>query len=523
MSTGVVWFRKCLRLDDNPSLLQACNNDALDSILPIFILDPVLYGEKFEKYSRNRLQFLLESLSDLDKSLGEFSGHSLHIFWGNPVDAFTSLLSTLGQDLTLFTSDYCSEPHGRSTTSDILSISEKLDHLSCYFIPAAHTILDLEKTIAQDGFKPPKSMKEIEKLFLAAFTKDEGGFFQVPDPVPQPTSVKPPPPHFDLQSSCSRFKGELHSTSSLQERLRELGFFEPTEKLYFKGGESEALARLKAKVSAQHKFVNSFRKPKTISTNLDSNPEEPSTTGLSPYLATGSLSVRRLWKEVEHANREGPHSSPPESLHGQLLFREMFYLLSLCVPNWDNDSGNPMCKKINWGADDETKLTAWSEGKTGFPLIDAMMRQLDATGWMHHLGRHAVSCFLTRGQLWQHWKKGRDVFEQKLLDSDWALNNANWLWLSGVAPFSMPYFRLYNPCPDAKSSLNVDTISANFIRYWVPELKDFPIKYIYEPHLAPVTLQEQSGCIIGKDYPYPIVDRKASAKENLAKFKASLN
>ena len=93
---------------------------------------------------------------------------------------------------------------------------------------------------------------------------------------------------------------------------------------------------------------------------------------------------------------------------------------------------------------------------TGYPYIDAMMRQLEATGWMHHLGRHAVSCFLTRGQLWQNWKHGRDVFDRKLVDSDWAVNNGNWLWLAGVAPFSMPYYRVYNPCPDSKSSLNVE-------------------------------------------------------------------
>ena len=167
-------------------------------------------------------------------------------------------------------------------------------------------------------------------------------------------------------------------------------------------------------------------------------------------------------------------------------------------------------------------MTAWEKGQTGFPLIDAMMRQLDATGWMHHLGRHAVSCFLTRGQLWQNWMFGRDVFDKKLVDSDWALNNGNWLWLSGVAPFSMPYFRLYNPCPDAKSSLNVETKFAQFIKFWVPELKHLPPKYVYEPHLAPPSVQSDSKCIIGKDYPHPIVDRKQSAKENLIKFKDSL-
>ena len=141
---------------------------------------------------------------------------------------------------------------------------------------------------------------------------------------------------------------------------------------------------------------------------------------------------------------------------------------------------------------------------------------------MHHLGRHAVSCFLTRGQLWQHWRLGRSVFDQKLIDSDWALNNGNWLWLSGVAPFSMPYFRLYNPCPDQKSSLNVETKTAEFIKFWVPELKNFTAQYIYEPHLAPDSVQTSCNCLIGVDYPSPIVDRKTSAKENLAKFKSSL-
>ena len=109
----------------------------------------------------------------------------------------------------------------------------------------------------------------------------------------------------------------------------------------------------------------------------------------------------------------------------------------------------------------------------------------------------------------------KDLFERKLLDSDWALNNANWLWLSGVAPFSMPYFRLYNPCPDGKSSLNVDAKTGQFIKHWVPELKDFPVQHIYEPHLTSEKIQQDANCIIGRDYPFPIVNRKESAKENL--------
>ena len=161
-------------------------------------------------------------------------------------------------------------------------------------------------------------------------------------------------------------------------------------------------------------------------------------------------------------------------------------------------------------------------GVDRFSLHRCNDASIGRTGWMHHLGRHAVSCFLTRGQLWQHWKYGRDVFQKKLLDSDWAVNNANWLWLSGVAPFSMPYFRLYNPCPDSKSSLNVETKTAAFIKFWIPELKEFPPKYILEPHLSSASIQQSSNCVIGKDYPFPMGNRKESAKENLMRFKDSL-
>ena len=523
MNTAVVWFRKCLRLHDNPALRDACEDQSIHSILPIFILDPKIIGNHFEKFSRNRLRFLFENLEDLDSSIQSKSDNSLIIFWGSPAEAFQSLLSFFAHQISFFVSDYCSEPYGRKTTQIVSELLIKSSKARYHFHPASHTILDLEQTVNLAGFKNPKSMKDIEKIFASTFSKDEHGFFQIPKSIPEPASLKTAPSSLDIQTLSDNFTGEIHSISSLKTKFSELGFFEQTkENLHFKGGEKEALNRLKHKVSLTPEYVNSFRKPKTVSTNLSSNALEPSTTGLSPYITTGSLSVRLLWEEVEKANRLGPHSAPPESLHGQLLFREMFYLLSLSVPNWDNDLENSMCKRIHWGEKNEPKLSQWSEGKTGFPLIDALMRQLETTGWMHHLGRHAVSCFLTRGQLWQHWKHGRDVFDHKLLDSDWALNNANWLWLSGVAPFSMPYFRLYNPCPDGKSSLNVDAVDANFIRHWVPELKDFPVKYIYEPHLAPHDVQQASGCIIGEDYPYPMVDRKDVAKENLAKFKASL-
>lgn len=180
-----------------------------------------------------------------------------------------------------------------------------------------------------------------------------------------------------------------------------------------------------------------------------------------------------------------------------------------------------MCKPIPWG-EDAGLLAAWEEGRTGFPFIDALMRQLKQTGWMHHLGRHAVACFLTRGDLWQNWTAGRDIFDKYLLDADWSVNNGNWLWLAGVAPFSAPYFRVYDPCPGPKSSLNAEQ-TGEFVRHFVPELKAMPAKYIYKPWTAPIADQKKAGCIIGKDYPNPIVDHQKVRDANIARFKAAVD
>jgi len=259
-------------------------------------------------------------------------------------------------------------------------------------------------------------------------------------------------------------------------------------------------------------------------------PAKPDTTGLSPYVKFGSLSVRTFWHEIGKCYEKGltmnpsvQHALPPTSLHGQLMFREQFYVLGLSVPNFDKTSGNPMCKDIVWDSPNKQLLEAWEKGNTGYPYIDALMRQLNQTGWMHHLGRHAVSCFLTRGDMYQNWTHGRDVFDKLLLDADWSLNNGNWLWLAGVAPFSMPYFRVYSPIPGKGNSLNADTETGEFVKYFVPELKDMPAKYIYEPFSAPLDVQKKAGCVIGKDYPAPVVIHKDVKDKNMSKFKAGLD
>ena len=508
MHTGIIWIRNALRLNDNRVLVESLNSTNSQNIFPLYILDK---SDLKQKNNDNRIKFLYESLIDLDSKFKAKLGTNLVILNGSSEDIFDKLLSNDLLNISEIFTDYSNKPDDVKNENSLKRILAKNTSVKLHLISKVNSLTNIEEIVNQESFKPPKTMKDMEKLFSNIYPKDEDGFYSIDEPLDIPESSKPVAKNYPKVVENYIFDIE-----------KELSILKKDSKSYFKGGESEALIRLEKKVSSEEEYIRNFRKPRTTSTNKPENPLEPETTGLSPYLSFGCLSPRLLWKETEKCYRNGEHTPPPESMHGQLMFREMFYILSRAVENWDSDTNNSMCKEIEWGDFDKSKMELWENGQTGFPYIDAMMRQLDATGWMHHLGRHAVSCFLTRGQLWQHWELGRDVFDRKLVDADWALNNGNWLWLSGVAPFSMPYFRLYNPCPDGKSSLNVEAKNADFVRYWVPELKDYPSKYIFEPHLAPIPIQENARCIIGKDYPEPMVDRKVVAKENLAKFKDSL-
>lgn len=463
-------------------------------MLPFFILDP---GFDRDRICANRFEFLLESLKDLDEQLRSLFGSRLLVFRGQPVEVLEGLFK--GAEPARLQSLYYerdTEPYARARDAEVEALARRCKIPIQSF--SGHTIFDVDKAVAAPGFKPPISMSGMQALLKA--------LGPVARPLPLPVRLPP-------------LAVEGFAVPSLEELYGEAAARPSGAISLWTGGEREALRRLAA-TCEDPEYVAAFQKPQTASTGRPGKPWEPSTTGLSPYLKFGCLSVRAAWHAFAACCEGRAHSQPPQSLHGQLLFREMFYLLGASVPNFDQAEGNPMCKPIPWG-DDPPSLDAWKEGRTGYPFIDALMRQLRSTGWMHHLGRHAVACFLTRGDLWQHWTAGRDHFDKYLLDADWALNNGNWLWLAGVAPFSSPYFRVYAPSPGAKSSLNAEQ-SGEFVRHFVPELRSMPDKFIYAPWKAPLAVQRQAKCIIGQDYPAPIVDHQVASDRNIAKFKAAL-
>lgn len=227
-------------------------------------------------------------------------------------------------------------------------------------------------------------------------------------------------------------------------------------------------------------------------------------------------------------------ATKPTNLLGQLLFRDMYFGAQAALGySFAQTNGNSHCRFIPWHLPStispenglitgnytvsstihEVWFQRWKHGRTGFPWIDALMRQLKQEGWIHHLGRHAVACFLTRGGCYIDWERGAEVFEEWLIDHEVACNSGNWQWLACVA-FYAQFYRCYSPIAFPKKW---DKEGA-FVRKFVPELKNFPEKYIYEPSKAPIADQKKAGCLIkgdGKEeigegglklYPKPMFD-----------------
>ncbi|KAJ8601269.1 hypothetical protein CTAYLR_010695 [Chrysophaeum taylorii] len=483
-TTTLVWFRKCLRLHDNAALVEAVSSSY---VVPLFVLDPTLYA------TPHRLRFLVESLEDLDRELVRRKSQ-LFVVRGNPPKVLEAIFAREGPlgDLRVDRCLWEADPADPTSIDSAAAAIASTHGVEARAVPGGHTIWDLEATLRVIGTgSVPTTMRAMERL------ADKLG--PPPAPLEAPAEIPPVPPNTRI--------------------VREVPAAPPGEGIV-SGGETRGLLRLADVLGRDGgKFAATFEKPKTRSTTV-------STTLLSPYVSFGCVSARRLYADLVVALRPfgAETSKPPASLVGQLYFRELSYLHGLRVGSgFGTQRESPVCVDVPWD-DNPALLDAWERGKTGYPYVDACMRMLASTGYLHHLARHSCACFLTRGDLWVSWEKGAAVFEKHLLDFDWAVNNFNWLWLAGTAPWSAPYFRVYSPTPDPrKSALNVDDENGDFVRRYVPELEHFPAKHIYAPWKCPIADQRKASCIIGKDYPKPVVDHAAVSKANIARFKQAVD
>ncbi|XP_046987846.1 cryptochrome-1-like isoform X5 [Schistocerca americana] len=480
----VHWFRRGLRLHDNPSLRAGLIGAT--TFRCIFILDPWFAGSS--NVGINKWRFLLQCLEDLDSSLRKLNSR-LFVIRGQPADALPKLFKQ-EWGTTNLTFEEDPEPFGKVRDQNIMAMCREMG-ISVISI-ASHTLYSLDTIIEKNGGKAPLTYHQFQNIVASMDS--------------------PPPAEPSITPACVKDKftpiSDDHDERFGVPTLEELGF--DTDGLMppvWQGGESEALARLERHLERKA-WVASFGRPRMTSQSLLA-----SQTGLSPYLRFGCLSTRLFYYQLTDLYKKIKKACPPLSLHGQLLWREFFYCAATKNPYFDKMYGNPICVQIPWDRNPEA-LAKWATGQTGYPWIDAIMIQLREEGWIHYLARHAVACFLTRGDLWISWEEGMKVFDELLLDADWSVNAGMWMWLS-CSSFFQQFFHCY--CP-VRFGRKADP-NGDFIRKYLPILKNFPTRYIHEPWKAPESVQITAKCIIGKEFPLPVVDHQYASRINIERMK----
>ncbi|XP_028848504.1 cryptochrome-1-like [Denticeps clupeoides] len=481
---SIHWFRKGLRLHDNPALREAVRGAA--TVRCVYFLDPWFAGSS--NLGVNRWRFLLQCLEDLDANLRKLNSR-LFVIRGQPANVFPRLFKEW--KITRLTFEYDSEPFGKERDAAIKKLA--MEAGVEVMVKISHTLYDLDRIIELNGGQPPLTYKRFQTLISRM------------DPPQMPgetlSSV--------LMGRCVTPVSEDHSDKYGVPSLEELGFdTEGLPSAVWPGGETEALTRIERHLERKA-WVANFERPRMNANSLLASP-----TGLSPYLRFGCLSCRLFYFKLTDLYRKvKKNSSPPLSLYGQLLWREFFYTAATNNPRFDKMEGNPICVRIPWDRNPQA-LAKWAEAKTGFPWIDAIMTQLRQEGWIHHLARHAVACFLTRGDLWISWEEGMKVFEELLLDADWSVNAGSWMWLS-CSSFFQQFFHCYCPVGFGRRT----DPNGDFIRRYLPILRGFPAKYIYDPWNAPDSVQAAAKCIIGVHYPKPMVNHAEASRLNIERMK----
>jgi deoxyribodipyrimidine photo-lyase len=276
----------------------------------------------------------------------------------------------------------------------------------------------------------------------------------------------------------------------------------------FPPGDAEAQRRLQA-------FVHGDDPPIARYAEARDRLDMEGTSRLSPYLHLGMLSPHQAVAAALDVTSTAPS---PEAKQGaqswlnELVWREFYVHILYHFPHVLRQSFRANLRAIAWD-NDEGAFAAWCEGKTGYPVVDAGMRQLLETGWMHNRARMITASFLVKDLLID-WRWGERYFAQHLVDGDRAANNGGWQWTAGTGTDAAPYFRIFNPVLQGKRH---DPQGA-YTRRWVPELVHVPDRFIHEPWKMPSEVQQEVGCTIGKDYPLPIVDHRWARERALAAY-----
>jgi cryptochrome len=534
----IYWFRTDLRLHDSPALKAALDLQP-EAFYPIWCWDS--HYVYHARVGVNRWQFLLDCQNDVSKSITKLNIKSQLFVLREPA---VTLLPKLWRawKITHLVFEKDTDAYGRQRDKEVQRMAKEAGVE--VIIESGRTLWDSDEVVKKNGGKPT--------MTLAQLTAAGAKVGNVARPIDAPKSLPDPGElHLDkLEQKQPESTRDINAHHRAEEEksyaaglagpnddfsppaFEELGLKAATTTI--RGGETVILKRLEERIFSDEDYIGTFAKPNTSPAAF----EPQSTLLTSPYLHFGALSCRYMYHRtiaiVEKRRKEKkPVSEPPTSLIGQLQFRDMYFAAQAALGwSFGQTYNNSHCRFIPWHlpskVDMKTKLVTggyevddlvkeaqfqrWAHGKTGFPWIDAIMRQLRTEGWIHHLARHSVACFLTRGGCYISWERGAEVFEELLVDHEAACNIGNWQWLSCTAFFAQ-FFRCYSPIAFGKKW----DAEGDYIRKYVPELVDMPKKYIYEPHKAPIADQKKARVKIEGDgsqeekdgtrlYPKPMFD-----------------
>lgn len=462
--TVIHWFRRDLRVSDNTALSAASRR--AESVIPIFIFEDAF--RTGPDVGAARLEFLLQSVESLRKNLAAL-GHILITRCGKSEEILPALCQEAGAQAVFANKRY--EPYAQRRDGRITSA---LLDIGVGFELFKDAVIWEEQEILNQSGKP-----------YTVFTPYSKAWKRRPIPSPRP------------RIKNLKFKIKNFASDPLPKSPDEVGHLH-TQTIP-PGGERTALGLLRK-----------FMAGPVYRYGADRNfPAVDGGSNLSPHLRAGSIGIRTILAALKKANEK---ASPAQVTScdvflNELIWREFYTQVLHNFPHVTKGAFRPGYDKLKW-SDTREHFHAWCAGRTGYPIVDAAMRCLNATGTMHNRLRMIVAMFLTKDLL-INWQLGERYFMRQLVDGDLAANNGGWQWSAGTGTDAAPYFRIFNPTAQAEKC----DPKGGFVRRWLPELKDFPDDLVHQPWENPLLLSQSK-------YPSRIVLHEEQRGNCLAMFKA---
>jgi deoxyribodipyrimidine photo-lyase len=481
MPTLLHWFRRDLRIRDNSALAAACAHAAPHgTVTGIFIIDPKWWNPAAQKLGPHQAPFYLQSLRELQGSL-RTRNIPLIIRQGDPVAEILTLAKTLHADAVTLNKEY--EPAQREMDDRLADQA---------------AAIGLKVRRYQDA-----ALFEEEQILTA-----QGGLYSVFTPYKR-ASLKKLATAEPSDAGLPRRVANPRLPSTEIPTLASLGF--PEVPLDITPGEKHATKLLE-------RFIENHLA--TYAQTRDFPALDNGTSRLSAHLNTGTISIRQVFHALLNAqnsksNRKSKieNRKSVDTFLSQLIWRDFYRMILFHHPHTVTQPFQDRWQKLTWRSD-PALFAAWQAGRTGYPIVDAAMRQLAQTGIMHNRLRMISAMFLTK-DLDTHWTLGERYFMRTLMDYDQAANVGGWQWSASTGTDAAPYFRIMNP---TLQSERFDP-DGTFIRRWLPELARVPTPFLHAPWQMRPTDQKSSRCRIGQDYPAPIVDHATAKTAAIAKFR----